>query len=269
VAHVPVPALVTLGQRRSTGVTSFPYQPGFLVTYNATAAIDLFRFTSDELSSPRRPFLTRASAASINVNADGKDSRGLVVDPSKRRACEAGCAQDSTGVGCLRACLSTPLDMFVANRAPPSLLLGRVNTVVVDSDTGGTVGSGVYDTPEIYATLSLAQGPSKVALGNVIGLDGKPHARVFTVTFDTKHIFSYDPDLGRIDAVIPTGPGPQAIAIDTCADDCAPGEAPHSFLYVGHFTDSYLGVVDLDARHETFGTMFASIGTPIPPRESK
>jgi hypothetical protein len=48
------------------------------------------------------------------------------------------------------------------------------------------------------------------------------------------------------------------------------GEDPHAFLYVGHFTDSYLGVVDLDMSHpETFGTLFASIGIPIPPLESR
>ena len=44
----------------------------------------------------------------------------------------------------------------------------------------------------------------------------------------------------------------------------------HSFLYVGHFTDSYIGVVDLDMRRpETFGSMFATVGAPTPPRESK
>jgi len=31
-----------------------------------------------------------------------------------------------------------------------------------------------------------------------------------------------------------------------------------------------MGVVDLDMRRpDTFGTMFASVGTPIPPRESR
>jgi hypothetical protein len=270
VAHVPVPRLVTLGQRRSSGIAPLNYQPGFLVTYNASAEVDLFRFNDDALSSPRRPFLTRASQAFVSVNADGKDSRGVVVDPSKRRTCEAGCAQDASGVGCLRLCLNTPLDLFIANRAPPSLLLGHLSTVVADSTMAGPEGSGAFDASEIFDTVSLAQGPSKVALGNIIGLDGKPHVRIFTVTFDTKHIFSYDPELRIVDGVIETGPGPHAIAVDTCTDDCAPGESPHSFLYVGHFTDSYLGVVDLDARHpETFGIMFASIGTPTAPRESK
>jgi hypothetical protein len=39
---------------------------------------------------------------------------------------------------------------------------------------------------------------------------------------------------------------------------------------VAHFTDSYLGVVDLDQRNgNTYGTIIASIGTPRPPRASE
>jgi hypothetical protein len=41
-------------------------------------------------------------------------------------------------------------------------------------------------------------------------------------------------------------------------------------MYVGHFTDSYIGVVDLDMRRpQTFGSMFLTVGKPLPPRESK
>jgi hypothetical protein len=281
VARVPAPELVTRTFRglAGAGVQPMNYQPGFLVTYNVSPELDLFVYNDDALSSPPRPFLTRAAATGVNTNADGKDSRGIVVEPSKRQACESACNEGS-GAGlcgdrpdlmsCLRCCADVPLDVFIANRAPPSLLLGRVRTVVVDSDQGGTIGSGAFDYPEVYDAVSLAVGPSKVALGQVIGMDGKLHPRVFAVTFESRLIFSYDPEARRVDAIINTGRGPHAIAFDTCLDDCRDGESPHSYLYVGHFTDSYLGVVDLDMRHpETFGIMFASIGTPIPPRESK
>jgi hypothetical protein len=259
VAYVPAPAYVTAQQKVDP---TFGYQPGFLVTYNATSELDLFRVADDAQASPPKPFLTRAAVAGIGTNADGKDSRGLAVDPSARRACEALC----TGVdptACLRACVDVPVDVYIANRSPPSLLLGRVRTTVVDSDQGA---SGAFDLPEVYDAISLAVGPSKVALGQVIGLDGEFHPRIFAVTFDPRLIFSYDPEQRRVDAVIRTGRGPHAIAFDTGAD--AGGK--HAYLYVGHFTDSYLGVVDLDMRHpETFGIMFASIGTPTAPRESK
>jgi hypothetical protein len=35
---------------------------------------------------------------------------------------------------------------------------------------------------------------------------------------------------------------------------------------VAHFTDSYIGVIDLDQRHHTFGTMIRALGRPSAPR---
>jgi hypothetical protein len=44
----------------------------------------------------------------------------------------------------------------------------------------------------------------------------------------------------------------------------------HAYAYVGHFLDSYIGVVDLDQRHlGQYGAMIATIGQPVPPRASK
>ena len=271
VARVPVPRLVKVQDARyAEGISSTKaaYQPGFLMTYNAAGLLDLFRVNDDATASPPRPFLTRADSAFVNVNADGQDSRGLVVDATRRQACEAKCAGSLTNpdLVCLRACLDTPIDLFVANRLPASLLLGRVTTTVVDDGTGLPGGTSVFDRPEIIDAVSLAVGPSKVALGNVIGTDGQLHRRIFAVTFESRFVFMYDPEARRVDAVIRTGRGPHAITFDT-GDD---GDGLHSYLYVGHFTDSYLGVVDLDMRHpETFGIMFASIGVPTPPRDSK
>lgn len=242
------------------------YEPGFLVTYNASAQVDLFRVNPDADSNPARPFLTRVWTTPITVNQSGSDSRGIVLDPSERQACEAACAE--TDLACLRACVDYPLRVFIANRAPPSLLIGRVRTQVVDSGSG--TGAGAFDTVEVFGQTSLALGPSKVALGAAIAPDGTVRTHVFAVTFDSRFIFMYDPQAERVVQVIRTGRGPHAIAFDHCTTDCKPGEAPHAYLYVGHFTDSYLGVVDLDMRHpETFGTMFASIGAPLPPLESK
>jgi len=88
---------------------------------------------------------------------------------------------------------------------------------------------------------------------------------VFGVAFDSRKVFIYDPEARRTEAVIHTGRGPHAIAIDTGV----PGTADVAFLYVAHFSDSYIGVVDLDMRHRrTFGQMFASIGNPTPPKDA-
>ena len=107
---------------------------------------------------------------------------------------------------------------------------------------------------------------SKIAVGTAIGRDGAPVVRVFAAAFDSRLVFSYDPEARRVDATIRTGRGPHALAFDTQLD----GDDVHAYLFVGHFTDSYLGVVDLDLRRpDTFGTLFASVGTPTPPRESR
>jgi len=40
--------------------------------------------------------------------------------------------------------------------------------------------------------------------------------------------------------------------------------------YVGHFTDSYIGLIDLDQMHlDTFETIVATIGVPRSPQDNK
>ena len=278
VSHVPAPAIIAASAKvplpGMATATAIPYQQGFLVSYNAAPEIDLFRVTNDCESSPPRPFLTRAGQTPVTVNADGRDSRGIAVDPSERQACEATCdATTATYFPCLRACTDTPVRVYIANRSPPSLLLGRVRTTVVDSDLAAGTGSGAFDVLEIYDQVPVSVGPSKVVLGQAIVPDGSPTGRlktfVFVVSFDTRFVFMYDPEAQTVLPPIRTGRGPHSIAFDACTTDCTQGDTPHAYLYVGHFTDSYIGVVDLDMRYPTFGTMFASLGEPLPPLESK
>lgn len=285
VAAVPVPRIVnTVNGAAPTGTRPFSYDPGFLVTYRAAAQVDLVRLNPDRAGTPPRPFLTRASTTAITISGSGVDSRGVAVDASARRACEATCDAsqgDSKASGCLCRCAETPLRVFIANRSPAALLVGKIETTLAfdqGSPTGtpealcasGVLPTGAADVVSMLDTVPLADGVSKVVLGNVIGLDGKEAIHVFIAAFDSRLVFAYDPEAHRIDAVIRTGRGPHALAVDTWDNGAQTGEHARSFLYVTHFTDSYLGVVDLDMRHaDTFGTMFASIGTPVAPKESK
>ncbi|MEP7120759.1 MAG: hypothetical protein ABJE95_07615 [Byssovorax sp.] len=266
VATVPIPALFK--GRVEAHPPTIDYQRGFLISYRQTPVIDLVRVHKDE-SGTSRPFLTRSNESAIAVNADGKDSRGIGVDPTVRHDCEAAC---TTGdAACQLDCLKHPIDLFIANRSPPSLLVGRVETTTIPE--GSTAPSAAFDRVFITDSIPLSFGASKVAVGQVIDASGKLARRIFASAFDSRLVFSYDPEAHRVDAVIRTGRGPQALAFDTVAPDAAakdPTTTGHSFLIVGHFTDSYLGVVDLDMRHpQTFGTMFASVGVPTPPKASK
>jgi hypothetical protein len=266
VASIPEPAIVTASRASAGG--GIVYEPGFLVTFRGAAEVDLLRYHVDD-ADPSRPFLTHAGGVGIATQATGDDSRGIALDASQRQECESSCSVGARGglVACLTACAAIPLRFFVANRAPASLLVGQVQTVLTQTSVGGGAEvASAFDLITVYEAIPLSYGPSHVVLGHVIDREGKPQLRVFTVAFDSRAIFSYDPDARRVDQVIRTGRGPHAIAFDT-GDD---GDGQHSLLLVGHFTDSYLGVVDLDMRHDyTFGSMFANVGEPLEPKESK
>ena len=276
VTAVPIPKLFRDRVEKAptdSKLTPIDYQRGFLVTYRASPVVDLIRVHKDE-SGTSRPFLTRSNQTSIGVNADGKDSRGIAIDPDARQRCETACSVSDNA--CLLACLDVPIDIYIANRTPPSLLVGRLETSVIPE--GSSDPTAALDRVFITDSIPLSFGASHVVKGDVIDPEGNLSRRIFAGAFDSRLVFSYDPKARRVDAVIKTGRGPQALVLDTDLQKAIlPGPAAdptatkgHSFLIIGHFTDSYLGVVDLDMRHpQTFGTMFASVGTPTPPKASK
>src|SRR5262249_18992729 len=157
----------------------------------------------DDGGSPPRPYLTRVFQAPIATSADGKDSRGIAIDPSQRQECEQpcrtvsescvlGCAATDAGCRtsgalaefpCVRPlhCTDIPLRLFVANRAPAALLTGKIETTLVEDTKGNVIGA--FDVPSIEDTVPLTFGASKVAIGKVIGQDGKPSTRVFAAAF--------------------------------------------------------------------------------------
>lgn len=264
VASLPVPGLVAkLNASDACKVNSrcVSYEPGFLISHRAEAAVSLVRHHEDAGSNPRRPFLSLDGKTSILVNTSGADSRGIAVDASARRVCEAKCS--ASDMLCLKACTKVPLSLFIANRSPPSMLVGKVFTELVEQ--GGQV-TGATERVEIHDTVPLSFGPARLAIGHVINRQGEKKLRVFTVAFDSRLVFGYDPEARRMDLVVHTGRGPHGIAFDTGGK----GNGAYSFMYIAHFTDSYVGVVDLDMRKpQSFGSMLLTVGTPVPPRESK
>lgn len=232
--------------------------PGFLTTFRNSPSVTLLRFYDDGYFSSAgedaRPYLATVGNVALRSNDPGDDSRGIAVDASKRQQAEAECADEpaDTRVDCLRAAALEPLDVYVASRSPPSLLVGR--TGVAQTATGGR------DLPVFYDSVPLSFGPSRVVLGDVVTQDGSPARRVFVVCFDSRWIYVYDPEKRRIETQIETGRGPHAVVVD----------GPRGRAYVAHFSDSYLGVVSLDQRvPEQYGRLIATIGEPTPPRATK
>jgi hypothetical protein len=262
VAAVPEPQLVA--------EADINYQPGFLVTFRDSAEIRLLRYFSDtssgQTANPARPYLEQSWTVSVSANATGFDSRGIAVDSAQRRACERACPEQPADArqSCLTSCAAIPLRVFVANRSPASLLVGetRPNASETSSD----------DIPRFTDSIPLPFGPSRVVVGDVIGPDGSAATRVFVVCFDAAMIAIYEPDARRIEQWISTGRGPHAFAVDTnpVADTGSAARPGYAFGYVGHFTDSYIGVVDLDQRNRrTYGEIVLTVGRPTAPRASK
>jgi hypothetical protein len=244
------------------------YQPGFLVSYRYAAQVDMLRFYDDEYASPARPFLSRTGSAGLSVSASGYDSRSIAIDTtdsSPRVVCENDC-EDATRYptaanrrDCMFACASAPVGVFIANRSPASVLVGEINT---GNPTAATEWVRVFDASP------LAYGASRVVVGRVKTRVPDPasdprkgwRTRAFIICFDARLVFVYDPDARAVESIIKTGRGPHSIVMDPL----------EPIAYLAHFTDSYIGVVDLDQAHvDTFGTIVATVGVPKPPRETK
>jgi hypothetical protein len=264
VASIPEPALVSESPARGSPVD---YQPGFLVTFANAPFIKLLRYFADsphaDPSNPSRPFLVDSGTVTVSANSGSFDSRGVGLDPTERRACEASCPATpwegddplSARRPCLSRCAAVQLGVYVGDRTPNSLLVGATqpNASVTSSD----------DMPRFYDSIPMPIGVSRVVVGNIIDLDGQARRRIFAISFDQRRVSIYDPEARVVEKWIETGRGPHALVID---QDPA---RSFSWGYLGHFTDSYLAVVDLDRRHAHYGQIVLTLSAATPPRTSK
>ncbi len=275
VAAVPLPAFWLENPSRVS------YLPSYLMTFTNAAQVSLIRTFDDAASNPARPFIDASRSIAISTNSSGFDSRGIAIDNTKRQECEAPvdgtCSDDArakraadTGTTAqdratclLQFCIPTPVDVYAANRAPASLIIGRSPPNVPNTLTD--------DLPRFYRSIPMTAGPSRVFVGNVIDTKGALVPRVFIVCFDSRRIFVFDPasETDDFETVIVTGRGPHAFALDVSRDEATPANS-YAYAYIGHFSDSYIGVIDLDQRHtSTYGTFVLSVGQRTPPRASK
>ena len=274
---VPLPAYVTAGY--------YKLAPGFIVAYETTPRVDLFRYAADELSTPARPYFELTGSTTVSINSGGYDVRGLAIDDSKRSNCEqqaskahdsciAQCSQqsaDSDVTACnsncnssvssqLLICANIPLQIYASSRSPASLLIGQ--------STPNSATSPDSDVPNLTNAVALPTGPSRIKIAHIINQDNSIETRVLVSCFDSRRLVIFDPVRQAIEAEVTTGRGPQAIV-----EDFAPPtdtDEGHALVFVGHFTDSYVGVVELDRRRgRSYETMVLSLGSATPPRASK
>jgi hypothetical protein len=242
VTAIPVPGAAKIDLEQPN--PQLGYRPGFWLAYRGSPFIQLLRYY-DRIDSPEDvPFLEPAFADRLSTTAQS-DVRGLAVDDSARVACETACAGEMT---CLGDCAGTALDVYLSNTVPASLLVGH-STSIRRAEMPN-------DRLEVSDVVPIDPGPSRTVVGHVRDETGALARRVFVTSFDARSVTIYDPDAGAIEARVLTGRGPAALAIDSA----------NAIGYVAHFTDSYVGIIDLDRRHRTYGTMIRSLGRPTAPR---
>lgn len=259
-----------------------PY-PAYLETNNTTASVNILRQYPDNGSSLHRPYLVNESSTPLTVNYPGTDSRGVVIDPSERMACEHALSPQDPRI---EQCAPLhPAALYIANRTPPSLVIGSIGVPLDQPNTAYNP-----DNISFLGNVPLLAGVSRVYLAPIVNLDGNYEMRVFVVAFDSNSIFIYNPATGVVERRIPVGNGPFAMAFDPFTlEDVALGNpvlgdprhpdpqgatAPlqlktYRFAYVASFTNSYLQVIDLDdsrADKRTFETVVYTVGNPTVPK---
>ncbi len=239
-------------------------QVGFLTAYRDTPQVDLLRYYPDAGANPSRPFLALAGSAQVRANLLDYDSRGIAVDGSERADCEASCAGESgaKASACALSCANVPLGVFLSSRSPASLISG-----FTQPDTWATPNR---DLPRFSDVVALPYGPSRVEIGKIMTSAGKLETRVFILCFDARRLAVYDPTRRLVERWITTGRGPHALSFDYQAPDPSRGEPGHALAYLAHFTDSYLGVLQLDQRaRRTYGEVVLGLAPVTAPRASK
>jgi hypothetical protein len=166
--------------------------------------------------------------------------------------CQTDC--DKEARGCFTACAGIPLGVYVSNRLPASLLLGELRLPNAEGST---------ELITFFDSVPMPTGPSRVVMGRIHDRRDPPgqfRPRVFALCFDSRAVIIYDPVERRVDGQVRTGRGPHAFVMDPI----------YPIAYLGHFTDSYIGLVDLDQSHgSTFGTIIATISIPVTPLGTK
>jgi len=169
----------------------------------------------------------------------------MAIDDSARRSCEGGCGDDTA---CLEGCAGVALDVYLSNSVPATLLTGHSISVRR---------AGIpNDRLQVSDAVAIDPGAARTSIGNVLDEQGEPRKRVFVTSFDARTVSIYDPVARVVEARVLTGRGPSALAVDSV----------NGVGYVAHFTDSYVGIIDLDRRHATYGTIIRALGRATPPR---
>lgn len=131
--------------------------------------------------------------------------------------------------------------VYVAHRAPSSVLF---------IDPAYEIYGRRQDY--IYNIVEVGRGPSVLRVHSFE--DGT--YLVYVVCFEANQIFVLDPDLETVIDVIQTGKGPHSLVFDPI----------RKLAYIAHFTESTIGVINMDPKSPSFHRLIFTLGIPKEPK---
>ncbi len=143
---------------------------------------------------------------------------------------------------------------FITQNNPPSVM-------VLDTRPQTGVNLPLTSVNQIIDVIDVCQQPAHISLRTPIveGAPGTPNRvqqRLYVVCFLSNQVMVVDPDQAEVLNTILVGRGPNTLAFV---------EGPHPRGYISNFSESTIGVLDLDPSSPTANRMVARIGVPVPP----
>jgi hypothetical protein len=148
--------------------------------------------------------------------------------------------------------------LFVTNNSPPTLL-------VVDTSSAPDGPSPGQPRNQVVEIIDSCQSPSHMGVRRVL-LPGGPlsppleRTRIYVICFASDQVMVVDPDRPGVEAIIQVGRGPDDVAFNF-GDGLPP--PLHRRAYVTLYTESTIGVIDLDPGSPTENRLIGRIGLPF------
>jgi YVTN family beta-propeller protein len=215
-----------------------PTQPLYYLTSNLNAAISTFYIDETDNGGMIQPGAVFSTTGSFSIGSDGRE---LLFQPDGQRA-------------------------FMSQNAPPSV-------AVLDTRLDQPGGRGL-PLNKIVDLVQVCQGPSHMAVRQqpVAGPPGAMaslQTKLYVACFTSNQVMVVDPDSARVDETILTGRGPTEITFNFTGDETPAAqripEPAHRRAYVTLYSESTIGVIDLDPGSPTENRMIGRIGLPLPP----
>jgi hypothetical protein len=213
-------------------------RPIYYLTSNLNAAISTF-YVDDTPTGDK--VVEGPVFATVGTFASGADGRELIFEPGGQRA-------------------------FMTQNAPPSV-------AILDTRLDQPEGRGL-PANKIVDIVDVCQGPSHMSLrqqavAGPAGAGTNLRNSLYVACFTSNQVMIVDPDRPGVDETILVGRGPTELAFNYSGEETPAAERlptpRHRRAYLSLYSESTIGVVDVEPGSPTENRLIARIGLPVPP----